>query len=56
VGAYVPLGTEFQRGIYAIRLEARDNMTCFESPISGFKTTNNDRSFSIGLAYHFSMK
>ncbi len=53
---YGTLGTEFQRGIYAIRLEARDNMSCFESPISGLKKTNNDLSFSIGLAYHFSMR
>lgn len=53
---YGTLGTEFQRGIYAIRLEARDNMSCFESPITGDTKTNNDLHFSIGLAYHFSMR
>jgi hypothetical protein len=49
---YGTLGSEFQRGIYALRFEARDNVSCFESPIAGLKKTNNDLTFSIGLAYH----
>ncbi|HUX33300.1 MAG TPA: hypothetical protein VMV51_05450 [Gemmatimonadaceae bacterium] len=53
---YGTLGTEFQRGIYALRFEARNNVSCFESPVTENKKTVNDLGFSIGLAYHFSMR
>lgn len=57
---YATLGTEFQRGIYAIRFEARDNMSRFEIPATGAtpgkRMTVNDLHFSVGLAYHFSMR
>jgi hypothetical protein len=53
---YGTLGTEFQRGIYALRFEARDNVSCYQNPLTLKKRTNNDLGFSIGLAYHFSMR
>jgi hypothetical protein len=49
---YGSVGTEFQRNIVAIRFEARDYVNCFESPMSGKKSTRNDLGLSIGLAYH----
>jgi hypothetical protein len=49
---YASVGTEFQRNVMAVRFEARDYVNCFESPISGKKSTRNDMGLSIGLAYH----
>jgi hypothetical protein len=49
---YGALGSEFQTGPVALRLEARDYLSCFESPISGYKKTRNDLGFAFGLAYH----
>ncbi len=53
---YVTLGTEFQRGMYAIRLEARDYTSRFDSPISALSRTTNDVTIALGLAYHVSMR
>jgi hypothetical protein len=49
---YGTLGAEFQRRSVAIRLEGRNFLTCFQSPLSGTKKTRNDIGISLGLAYH----
>lgn len=49
---YGAAGTEFQRFTGAIRLEARDYVTCFESPISGVRVTRNDVGLTAGFVYH----
>jgi hypothetical protein len=51
---YATIGTEFQYAPWALRLEARDNLFCYKSPIAGVKSqTRNDIGLSFGLAYHF---
>jgi hypothetical protein len=49
---YASLGTELQRHDVAFRVEGRDYLSCFESPVSGRKSTLNDVGISFGLAYH----
>jgi hypothetical protein len=49
---YGALGTEFQRREVAIRLESRDYLSCFDSPITGVRRTRNDAVLSFGIAYH----
>lgn len=51
---YGALGTEFRYGVTALRLEARDNLFCYKSPLpDGASNTRNDLAFSMGMAYHF---
>ncbi len=50
---YGALGTEFQLARTALRLEARDNVFCFKSPIAGVSSkTRNDIGLAFGVAYH----
>ncbi|HEU5262819.1 MAG TPA: outer membrane beta-barrel protein [Gemmatimonadales bacterium] len=50
---YAALGTEFQLARTALRIEARDNVFCFRSPIAGAGTkTRNDIGLAFGVAYH----
>ena len=49
---YGALGSEAQRGVIALRFEARQYLACYESPITGEKKTRRDGLFSLGLAYH----
>ena len=49
---YVSAGAEAQRFEGAFRLEARDNVTCFESPLTGLKRTRNDVGITLGFVYH----
>jgi hypothetical protein len=49
---YGALGTELQRGSIALRLEGRDYLTCYESPMTATKKTRNDFGLAFGLAYH----
>lgn len=52
--AYAALGTEFQIAPWAFRLEARDNVFCYQSPLTGVQSeTRNDVGLTFGLAYHF---
>lgn len=52
--AYAALGTEFQIAPWAFRLEARDNVFCYPSPLVGVESeTRNDIGLMLGLAYHF---
>ena len=54
VSGYGSTGIEFQAGRTAARIEARDNVFCYRSPLAGVKSaTRNDVNFSFGLAYHF---
>jgi hypothetical protein len=51
---YGALGSEFQVENVAIRLEARDNVFRYRSPIPGVRSrTRNDIDLMVGLAYHF---
>jgi hypothetical protein len=51
---YGALGAEMQMGRAAIRLEGRDNLFCFKSPVPGVESkTRNDVGVTLGLAYHF---
>lgn len=49
---YGTAGAEMQSGLVAFRVEARDYLSCFESPVNGTKRTRNDLGLSVGLAYH----
>ena len=49
---YGALGAELQRGSVAFRLEGRDYLTCFESPMTATKKTRNAFGLAFGLAYH----
>lgn len=50
---YGALGTEFQIARTALRLEARDNVFCYRSPVPGVSSqTRNDVGLSLGVAYH----
>lgn len=50
---YAAAGTEFQLNKVALRLEARDNLYCYRSPIPGIESkTRNDVGLALGIAYH----
>ena len=50
---YGAAGSEFQIANVALRLEARDNVFCYRSPMVGEQSkTRNDLAFSFGIAYH----
>lgn len=50
---YGALGTEFQLNRLALRIEARDYVYNYPSPIPGVKSkTRNEIGFTFGLAYH----
>lgn len=49
---YGAIGTEMQRSVVAFRVEARDYLNCFESPMTGKKKTRNDAMFTLGIAFH----
>ena len=49
---YGSVGSELQSGPVAIRLEARDYLTCFRSPVTGKSNTRNDVGVTFGVAYH----
>ena len=49
---YGALGTELQRGAVALRLEGRNYLSCYESPITNVKKTRNDATVAFGLAFH----
>ena len=50
---YGALGSEFQISNLALRLEARENVFCYRSPVIGEKSkTRTDLGLSFGIAYH----
>jgi hypothetical protein len=49
---YAAIGTEVQKSVVAYRIEARDYLNCFESPMTGKKKTRNDAMFTFGIALH----
>jgi hypothetical protein len=49
---YGSLGVELQRDAIAYRIEGREYLTCFESPMTSKKVTRNDIGLAFGLAYH----
>jgi hypothetical protein len=50
--AYGNAGMEFQRAAVAIRLDARNYVNCFKSPIDAANATRYDFGFGLGLVYH----
>ena len=52
VAGYGVLGTEFQYGIAAIRLEARDYVSSFKDPFVDEFEARNDIGLSLSVAYH----
>jgi hypothetical protein len=51
---YGAAGAEFQVNRTSFRLEARDNVFCFKSPIAGEDSkTRNDIQLTAAFAYHF---
>ena len=51
---YGTVGAEMQRSSFGVRLEARDYVSCFESPLTGDKRTRNDVTLGLGVTIHFS--
>jgi hypothetical protein len=49
---YGSAGAEFQRGVVALRMDAREYVTCFKSPVKSGRSTRNDMSLTFGLVYH----
>lgn len=50
---YGALGSEFQLARVALRIEARDNVFCYRSPVAGTTSkTRNDVGIMAGLAFH----
>jgi hypothetical protein len=49
---YATLGTEFQRGFAALRLEARDYLYCYKNPVLDRNETRNEVGLSLGVAFH----
>jgi hypothetical protein len=50
---YGALGSELQLNRVALRVEARDNVFCYRSPIAGVRSkTRNDLGLAIGFAFH----
>lgn len=52
LAGYGAAGAEWQYSILAFRVEARDYLSCYESPITEKKRTRNDLGLTFGLAYH----
>ena len=51
---YVAMGSELQLRKLALRLEGRDNVFCYRSPLAGVASkTRNDVGLAFGRAYHF---
>lgn len=50
--SYGSAGLELQRGVIGARIDARDYVTCFKSPIHSRNETRNDVSATLGLVYH----
>lgn len=50
--SYAAAGLEFQRFQGALRAEARDYVSCYESPLTGDKKTRNDVGLTLGFVYH----
>lgn len=51
--AYGALGTEFQYGFTALRLEARNYAYCFRDPVRQQWTNRDDIGLTAGVAFHF---
>ena len=49
---YSTIGSELQKGVMALRFEARNYLACFKSPLTGEKKTRNDVGIAFGVAYH----
>lgn len=53
---YAALGTEFEYGITAFRLEARDYVYGWEDPITASSKTRNDVALTAGVAFQFGLR
>jgi hypothetical protein len=49
---YGTVGSEFQRGLLAVRVDARDYVSCYKSPVESARSTRNDVTLTVGLVFH----
>ncbi len=49
---YAAVGTEFQAGMTALRVEARDYLYGYKDPVQDKQFTRNDITVALGLAFH----
>jgi hypothetical protein len=49
---YGAVGAEWERRVFAMRLENRGYFTCFRSPVTSTRAARADLLFLFGLAYH----
>ena len=49
---YGNVGSELQRGVVAVRLDARAYINCFKSPITRVSENRGDVGLTLGLVYH----
>jgi hypothetical protein len=49
---YGALGSELQMGTVGLRLEGRDYLSCYKSPLTAARRTRSDLGLSFGVAYH----
>lgn len=49
---YLAVGTEFQMHEVAVRMENRNNVSCFSAPLTGAKRTLYDLGLTLGVVYH----
>jgi len=52
IAAYGSVGAEIQRKVITLRAEARDYLSCYESPISTERRSRNDLGLTVGVAFH----
>lgn len=53
---YAAAGTEFQYGVTALRIEARDYLYGFKDPVTDLSRTRNEVALSIGVAFHLARR
>ena len=52
IAAYGSVGAEIQCKVITFRTEARDDISCYQSPISTERRSRNDLGLTVGLAFH----
>jgi hypothetical protein len=50
--AYGTVGSEFQRGTVAVRVDARGYVNCYKSPMKSVSEDRNDMALTLGVVYH----
>ena len=53
ISGYAATGAQMQRSALAWRVEARDYLSCYESPMTAKSKVRNDFTIMLGAAWHF---